>query len=55
MGLRIAKEKVGTYPLQPGTYPLLKNNFLCQKKLNAAEKWVQVSGGMSAMKGVTGL
>lgn len=55
MGLEETKEKVGTYPLEPGTYPLLKNNLLCQKELNAAEKWVRISAGMNAIKGVTGL
>ena len=55
MGLEEKKEKVGTYPLQPGTYPLLKNNLLCQKELYAEKKWVRISGGMNAIKGVAGL
>ena len=46
MGLKTTKEKVGTYPLRPGTYPLLKNNLLCQKELRDKKKWVRVSGGM---------
>jgi len=57
MGLRLKKEKVGTYPLRPGTYPLLKINLLYHKELRAAKKWVRVFGGMSpihgAIKGVS--
>jgi hypothetical protein len=54
MGLEKTKGKVGTYPLKPGTYPLLKNNLLYQKELHAAEKWVRVTGGMNGRKGVEG-
>jgi hypothetical protein len=46
MGLGEKKEKVGTYPLRPGTYPLLENNFLYQKELRDEKKWVRDSGGM---------
>ena len=55
MGLRITKEKVGTYPLPPGTYPLLKINLLYHKELRGQRKWVRISGGMKGKKGVTGL
>ena len=54
MGIGVVKEKVGTYPLEPGTYPVLKNNLLCQKELQDRKKWVRVSGGMKGKKGVTG-
>jgi hypothetical protein len=53
MGLKITKEKVGTYPLGQGTYPLLKNNLLYHKELRGKKKWVRVSGGMKGSKGVT--
>lgn len=53
MGVRIKKEKVGTYPLRPGTYPLLRIIFLYHKELRGQKKWVRVSGGMNAAKGVT--
>jgi hypothetical protein len=53
MGLGKTNEKVGTYPLKPGTYPLLKNNLLYQKELDVEKKWVRVSGGMKGIKGVT--
>lgn len=46
MGVRKIKEKVGTYPLRPGTYPLLKINLLYHKELQGKKKWVRVSGGM---------
>jgi hypothetical protein len=52
MGLGKTNKKVGTYPLKPGTYPLLKNNFLYQKELDALKKWVRISGGMKGRKGV---
>jgi hypothetical protein len=43
------KAKVGTYPLEPGIYPLLKNNFLFQKELQDRKKWVWVSAGMKGI------
>ena len=45
MGLK-QSEKVGTYPLGPGTYPLFKNNLLYHKELSAGKKWVRVFAGM---------
>jgi len=42
-------KKVGTYPLAPGTYPLLKIKFLCEKKLKPQKKWVRVSAGMRGL------
>ena len=54
MGVEKTKEKVGTYPLQQGTYPLLKNNLLYQKELDDKKKWVRVSGGMKGRKGEKG-
>ena len=50
MGLKLKKEKVGTYPLPPGTYPLLENNFLYHKELRDEKKWIRVFGGMSTIK-----
>jgi hypothetical protein len=46
MGLGEKKRKVGTYPVQVGTYPLLKNNFLYQKELQDQKKWVRIPAGM---------
>lgn len=42
-------KKVGTYPLKPGTYPLLKINLLCKKKLHTQKKWVRVLEGMRGL------
>jgi len=52
MGLSIKKEKVGTYPLRPGIYPLLKINLLYHKELRDEKKWVRVFRGISDIKGV---
>ena len=42
-------KKVGTYPVGPGTYPLLRINLLCKKKLQPQKKWVRDSAGMRGL------
>jgi len=49
MGLK--KEKVGTYPLRVGTYPLLKINLLYHKELRDEKKWVRIFRGMRPIHG----
>jgi len=48
MGLKQSK-KVGTYPLRPGTYPLLENNLLYHKELKDEKKWVRIFAGMRGL------